>query len=131
MVASHIFTWVVFHLCYMHIPNYAGANFYNLIQPVKVRIDGLEVPSSVNQGLPPLQAQPKSTRQVVVITGRGRTEGRSSHLIRLRPEIVKEIKCLVDGPLYLTIELALRHYAKELRTRQVGSVEMIKAADLG
>ena len=61
---------------------------------------------------------------------RGRSEGRVSTLVRLRPEVVKEIKCLVDGPLYLTIELALRHYAKDLRARAPGSVEMIKAADL-
>ena len=115
----------------MQTPNYAGANFYSLTQPVTVKIAGTQAPSSIDQGLPSLQAQPKSTRQVVIITGRGRTEGRSSHLVRLRPEIVKEIKCLVDGPLYLTIELALRHYAKDLRARPEGSVEMIKASDLG
>ena len=68
---------------------------------------------------------------MVVITGRGQTKGRVPTLVRLRPDVVKEIKSLVDGPLYLTIELALRHYASELRTRKAGSVDMIKAADLG
>ena len=65
------------------------------------------------------------------LCGRGQTKGRVPTLVRLRPDVVNEIKSLVDGPLYLTIELALRHYASELMKRKVGSAEMIKAADLG
>jgi hypothetical protein len=103
---------------------------------VAVKIAGSFIPAAVealnpSDGLATPPAQPEQSRPVVVITGRGRTEGRVSTLVRLRPEVVKEIKSLVDGPLYLTIELALRHYARDLRTRKLGSVEMIKASDLG
>lgn len=121
----------------MQKPNFGGANFYSLAKPVAVKIEGSFIPTSPEvadhgqKGLDLPPAQSTATRPVVIITGRGRTEGRVPTLVRLQPEVVKEIKCLVDGPLYLTIELALRHYAKDLRTRKVGSVEMIKAADLG
>jgi len=127
----------------MQKPNFGGANFYSLSQPVEFKIKGAFIPAApanggggndavaTDMGLEPPPVQSNDTRPVVVITGRGRTEGRVSTLVRLRPEVVKEIKCLVDGPLYLTIELALRHYAKDLRARSPGSVEMIKAADLG
>lgn len=108
--------------------NYGGASFYTLAKPVEVKIAGTAIPV---EGLAPLPTQPEATRPLVVITGRGKTAGRVSTLVRLRPEVVKEIKSLVDGPLYLTIELALRHYAKDLRARNPGSVEMIKASDLG
>jgi hypothetical protein len=67
---------------------------------------------------------------VLVITGRGKTAGRIPNLVRLRPEVVEDIKSLVDGPLYLTIELALRHYADYLRSRSAEPVLMIKASDL-
>jgi len=53
------------------------------------------------------------------------------NLVSLRPEVVDEIKALVDRPLYLTIELALRQYAEQLRARPTGPVQMIKAPDLG
>lgn len=82
------------------------------------------------QSMEPPLAQPEATRPVVVITGRGKTAGRVSTLVRLRPKVVQEIKSLVDAPLYLTIELALLHYAKDLRARVPGTVEMIKASDL-
>lgn len=114
--------------------NFSGVNFYSLSQPVTVKLEGALAPAAQStpaQGLAALPSQPAETRPVVVITGRGRTEGRVSTLVRLRPQVVQEIKSLVDGPLYLTIELALRHYAKDLRTRALGSVEMIKASDLG
>ncbi|MBV5347670.1 hypothetical protein JZU46_05595 [bacterium] len=121
----------------MQKPNFGGVNFYSLSKPVAIKIEGCYIPTIPevadlsHKGLAPPPAQSTETRPVVIITGRGRTEGRVPTLVRLQPEVVKEIKCLVDGPLYLTIELALRHYAKDLRTRKAGSVEMIKAADLG
>lgn len=67
----------------------------------------------------------------VVITGRGQAAGRAAKLMRLRPDVVSEIKALVDGPLYLTIELALRFYAKHLSdlSPDVKPIQ-IKAADL-
>jgi len=74
---------------------------------------------------------PPATRHKVIITGRGQAATRNPTLLRLRPEVVAQIKELVDGPLYLTVELALRHYAKMLKERPAGEVEMIKAADLG
>jgi hypothetical protein len=111
--------------------NFAGANFYTLIKPMEVKMVGAARTIASAQSMEPPLAQPEATRPVVVITGRGKTAGRVSTLVRLRPEVVKEIKSLVDAPLYLTIELALRHYAKDLRTRPPGSVEMIKASDLG
>jgi len=117
----------------MQKTNFGGANFYSLSHPVTVKLEGSLAPSSQtvgNQGLAALPSQPAETRPVVVITGRGKTEGRASTLVRLRPEVVKEIKSLVDGPIYLIIELALRHYAQALRVREPGSVEMIKASDL-
>ena len=110
--------------------NYAGANFYNLIKPMEVKMAKDDAPVALISILGPPAAQPQATRPVVVITGRGKTAGRVSTLVRLRPEVVEEIKSLVDAPLYLTIELALLHYARDLRTREPGSVEMIKAADL-
>ena len=120
----------------MEKPSFGGANFYSLPHSVAVKIEGAFIPTApavagataLGLALPPSQST--ESRPVVIITGRGRTEGRVPTLVRLRPEVVKEIKSLVDGPLYLTIELALRHYAKDLRIRKPGSVEMIKAADL-
>lgn len=110
--------------------NFTGVNFYTLIKPMEVKMAGVSVAAPA-QGITPPSAQPEATRPVVVVTGRGRTAGRVSTLVRLRPEIVKDIKSLVDAPLYLTVELALLHYAKDLHARTPGSVEMIKASDLG
>ena len=108
--------------------NFASANFYTLAKPVKVSIASVK---PIEEGLAPLPAQSEATRPRVVITGRGKTAGRVSNLVRLRPDVVSEIKSLVDGPLYLTIELALRHYARDLRARPTGDVEMVQASDLG
>lgn len=107
--------------------NYGGANFYTLAKPLKVKI-GSTTPAG---GLAPIPVQSAGKAQVLVITGRGKTAGRVATLVRLRPDVVEEIKSLVDGPLYLTIELALRHYAEHLRAQPPGHVEMIKASDLG
>jgi hypothetical protein len=110
----------------MNTPQFGSANFYSLVKPVEVRIvstspDDVKKPSVVeSQGQSPL----------VVITGRGTTVGRVANLLRLRPKVVKDIKSLVDGPLYLTVELALEHYAEHLRSRPQGSVEMVKAESL-
>jgi len=106
--------------------NYGGANFYTLSKPVAVRINA----STPGAGLAPIPVQKDEIRPVVVITGRGKTAGRVPNLVRLRPDVVEEIKSLVDGPLYLTIELALRHYAEHLRAKPAGTVEMVKASDL-
>lgn len=111
--------------------NYGGPSFYTLLRPVEIKLVGANPTSAPLEGLPPLKQLAKDSRPAVVITGRGKTAGRVSTLVRLRPEVVNEIKSLVDGPLYLTIELALRHYAQDLRKRAPGSVEMIPAADLG
>ena len=103
-----------------------AANFYTIAsQAVKTTN-----PVPKQSLLADLPVQDAGTRQVVVITGRGQAAGRTSTLVRLRPDVVAEIKRYVDGPLYLTIELALRHYAKELSKREPGSIEMIRAQDL-
>lgn len=109
----------------MQKPNYGGANFYTLTKPVTVKM--VDSAASVK---PPAASVPPATRPVLVITGRGKTAGRIPNLVRLRPEVVEDIKSLVDGPLYLTIELALRHYADYLRSRSSEPVLMIKASDL-
>jgi len=106
--------------------NYGGANFYTLSKPVAVRINA----STPGARLAPVPIQKDEIRPVVVITGRGKTAGRVPNLVRLRPDVVEEIKSLVDGPLYLTIELALRHYAEHLRAKPAGTVVMVKASDL-
>ena len=109
----------------MQKPNYGGANFYTLTKPVTVKM--VDSAASVKA---PAASVPPTTRPVLVITGRGKTAGRIPNLVRLRPEVVEDIKSLVDGPLYLTIELALRHYADYLRSRSAEPVLMIKASDL-
>jgi hypothetical protein len=110
----------------MQKPNYGGANFYTLTKPVSVKM----VDSAASAKAPAASVPPAITRPVLVITGRGKTAGRIPNLVRLRPEVVEDIKSLVDGPLYLTIELALRHYADYLRSRSSEPVLMIKASDL-
>ena len=108
--------------------NFGGANFYTLAGPVTVKMGESAEKGKRSQALVP----PSSVaRPVLVITGRGKTAGRTPNLLRLRPEVVQEIKTLVDGPLYLTVELALRHYAEYLRSRPAEPVEMVKASDLG
>jgi hypothetical protein len=107
--------------------NYGGVNFYSLAKPLDVKIASI----TPTGGLAPVPIQPNGKGPLVVITGRGKTAGRVPSLVRLRPEVVEEIKSLVDGPLYLTIELALRQYAEQLRARPTGPVQMIKASDLG
>jgi hypothetical protein len=107
--------------------NYGGANFYTLSKPVEVRIGT----NTAAAGLTPVPLQKEGKGPLVVITGRGKTAGRVPNLCRLRPDVVEEIKSLVDGPIYLIIELALRHYAQHLRAKPPGPVEMVKASDLG
>lgn len=112
----------------MQKTNYGGANFYTLTGPVVVKMgQSAETVKTLNTSVPPSSV----ARPVLVITGRGKTEGRTANLLRLRPEVVRDIKSLVDGPLYLTVELALRHYADYLRSRPAEPVEMINASDLG
>ena len=107
--------------------NYGGSNFYTLSNPIAVKI---WTPAQT-AALAPGSAQVDVKAPMVVITGRGKTAGRVPNLVRLRPAVVEEIKSLVDGPLYLTIELALKHYAEHIRSRANGTVQMIKASDLG
>ena len=107
--------------------NYGGSNFYTLSKPIAVKIE-THTPAA---GLASGSALIEVKAPLVVITGRGKTAGRVANLVRLRPAVVEEIKGLVDGPLYLTIELALHHYAEHIRSRANGTVEMIKASDLG
>ena len=109
----------------MQKPNYGGANFYTLTKPVTVKMVDTAAAAKA-----PAASVPPATRPVLVITGRGKTAGRIPNLVRLRPEVVEDTKSLVDGPLYLTIELALRHYADYLRSRSSEPVLMIKASDL-
>lgn len=106
--------------------NPSGANHDTRSKPDSAKFGT----STLVTGLPPVPIQKDGMRPVVVITGRGKTATRAATLIRLRPDVVEEIKSLVDGPLYLTIELALRHYAEHLRAKPAGSVEMVKASDL-
>ena len=111
----------------MQNTHYGGASFYTLTKPVTVKMgDSATPPKPPSSGVAAAVARP-----VLVITGRGKTAGRVPNLVRLRPEVVEDIKSLVDGPLYLTIELALRHYASHLRSRPAEPVEMIRASDLG
>jgi hypothetical protein len=88
-------------------------------------------PSRSHIGLGVPESMKEEDRFRVIITGRGQSHGRVSALMRISPLVVAEIKALVDGPLYLTVELALRHYAHTLRMRPPGDIELIKAADLG
>ena len=107
--------------------NYSGTSHYTLSKPMQINMD-TAVTSSATACV-----QPAGIRPLVVITGRGKTAGRVANLVRLRPDVVADVKSLVDGPLYLTIELALRHYSNYIRARAMGdgAVEMIKASDLG
>jgi|GEM_PF-4457787 len=111
--------------------NFGSGNFYTLTQPIEVKIAGTPVTAAPGVGLAPLPSLDESHRPLVVVTGRGKTAGRVSTLVRLRPDVVNEIKACVDAPLYLIVEIAQRRYAQELRARPEGSVEMIRASDLG
>ncbi len=107
--------------------NFGGANFYSFSKPITVKMgDGVSTPHQA-----PAEKITAPFRPVLVITGRGKTAGRTPNLVRLRPEIVADVKSLVDGPLYLTIELALKHYVNYLRSLPPDSVEMVSASDLG
>jgi hypothetical protein len=110
----------------MQKPNYGIANFYALTKPATFKVGDKAAPSPAVPAFVPAD----TVRPLLVITGRGKTAGRTPNLVRLRPQVVEDIKSLVDGPLYLTIELALRHYADYLRSKPPGQVEMIKASDL-
>lgn len=107
--------------------DFGGANFYSLSKPITVKMGaGVSTPqqATAEKMKPPV-------RPVLVITGRGKTAGRTPNLLRLRPNLVADVKSLVDGPLYLTVELALSHYIDYLKSKPAEPVEMINASDLG
>lgn len=83
---------------------------------------------------PPTDPVPEvsaDSKPLVVITGRASNGGRKSHLLRLRPDVVADIRKLVDGPLSLVTEVALRHYAQYLRSEKPDGGVIIKASELG
>jgi hypothetical protein len=111
----------------MQNPNFGAKNFYTISTPLTVKMGaGVSTPqqATAEKMKPPV-------RPVLVITGRGKTAGRTPNLLRLRPNLVADVKSLVDGPLYLTVELALTHYINYLKSKPAEPVEMINASDLG
>jgi hypothetical protein len=64
----------------------------------------------------------------LMIIGRGQLQGRAMHALRLRPELVENVKKVAAGPMYLIVEVALRRLIEDLAERQ--EPLMIRAEDL-
>lgn len=64
----------------------------------------------------------------LVVVGQGDTKGRRPHLLRLRESLVQELKIVADGQMYFIVEVALRRFIDELKTRD--GLEVILAAEL-
>lgn len=64
----------------------------------------------------------------LLIIGRGQLEGRAMHALRLKPELMEEVKNVAVGPMYLIVEVALRRLIEDLSERQ--DPLMIRAEDL-
>jgi hypothetical protein len=64
----------------------------------------------------------------LMIIGRGQLQGRAMHALRLRPELVENVKKVMAGPMYLIVEVALRRLIEDLAERQ--EPLMIRAEDL-
>ena len=81
--------------------------------------------------LGPIPVTSDVLRHRVVVTGRGRSDTRTSTLLRLREDVVAQARQLVDAPLYLLVEIALREYCLKLKALPPGTIQMIRAEDLG
>lgn len=57
------------------------------------------------------------TKLRVVITGRASAAGRTPTLVRLDDALLKELRELADGPIYMLCDIALRKYIAELKAR--------------
>lgn len=64
-----------------------------------------------------------------VVVGRGETRGRRPHLIRLREGLVRELREVADGQMYMLIEVAVGRFIQELKARPPG-IEVIQAGEL-
>jgi len=65
----------------------------------------------------------------LVILGRGQLGDRTPTLIRLRPQTLKRMKLLTDGPNYLIIQIALEKLFDELE--KTDEMQLVRAEDLG
>ena len=66
----------------------------------------------------------------VVVAGSASSQGRKSHLLKLRPSLVENLKRVAHGPVYLLAELAIERFIADLDGRPRRQVEMVEASDM-
>lgn len=59
-----------------------------------------------------------SSMPKLLIMGRGQLQGRAMHALRLKPELIEEVKSVAVGPMYLIVEVALRRLIEDLNERK-------------
>lgn len=66
----------------------------------------------------------------LLIIGKCKPTLRTATLVRLRKDIIKEMRNVASGPLNLLIELALINFTNELKAKQNGSLDVVHASDI-
>ena len=65
----------------------------------------------------------------LVVIGHGVTRGRRAHLLRLRESLMRDLKIVADGQVYLLIEIALQRLIDDLKARPSG-IEVVQVSEL-
>lgn len=66
----------------------------------------------------------------LVVLNSSTSDGRMRQMLRLRPSLVKRVRELTVGPIYIIIEVALEKLCQELEALEPGTLRTVDAATM-
>ncbi len=66
----------------------------------------------------------------LVVLNSSTSEGRMRQMLRLRPTLVKRVRELTVGPMYIIIEVALQKMCEDLEALEPGTLRTVDAATM-